>query len=296
MRHRLPLAWVAALAFLLGNGLVYAQSPTNNPVTLLQQSDAWVRRLREIYGEVVRLEEQAPADQTMMVDCIRSRVLKIKGLLELAEDTRKDIQLAVGATESKKAGEDVGDAKNSCARAEKLLLEARECAVSNAPLPATPDTNVTSNAKITPRSPWPAIKQRFVERSPKTCLRHVEFAAWLARAMDLKLEPHATPSDCANALAKLNVEPLGGWRPGQCVTVDDVYVACARAMNLKVKDPADPLSYGQALREEGLGVDTLLPERDPKQDPPFVLDSEGRAFLTSGYAAPLPSAKHLAPD
>jgi hypothetical protein len=50
-------------------------------------------------------------------------------------------------------------------------------------------------------------------------------------------------------LAKLAIEPLGGWHLGKCVTVDNVYVACARAMNLKVKDPEDPLSYGQALRD-----------------------------------------------
>ena len=98
------------------------------------------------------------------------------------------------------------------------------------------------------------------------------------------------------ALAKLAVEPLGGWQAGKCATVDNVYVACARAMRLKVKDQNDPLSYGEALREEGLGVDTLLPERDPKLDPPFVLDSEVRAFLTSGYAAPLPSARRVTPD
>jgi len=63
-----------------------------------------------------------------------------------------------------------------------------------------------------------------------------------------------------------------------------------------VKDPQDPLSYGQALREEGLGVGTLLPERDPQLDPPYVLDSEVRAFLTTGYAAPLPSSRRVAPD
>ena len=97
-------------------------------------------------------------------------------------------------------------------------------------------------------------------------------------------------------LAKLGVEPLGGWQPGKCTTADDVYVACARVMKLKVKDPQDPLSYAQALRDEGLGVDTLLPERDPKLDPPIVVDSEVREFLTTGYAAPLPSAKRVTPD
>src|SRR5208283_4272163 len=118
----------------------------------------------------------------------------------------------------------------------------------------------------------------------------------LAHAMNLKLDEKAIPDDCLKALAKLAVEPLNGWQPGKCTTVDDVYVACARAMNLKVKDPQDPLSYGQALREEGIGVDTLLPERDPQLDPPYVVDSEVRALLATGYAAPLPSARRVAPD
>ncbi len=135
-----------------------------------------------------------------------------------------------------------------------------------------------------------------MERTEQTCLHHEQFAFLLARAMNLKLDPHATPEDCSKMLANLAIEPLGGWHLGKCVTVDNVYVACARAMNLKVKTPEDPLSYGQALRDEGLGVDTLLPERDPKLDPPFVVDSEVRAFLTSGYAAPLPSAKRVSPD
>jgi len=165
----------------------------------------------------------------------------------------------------------------------------------DAPAVAT-NTNVTIDIKIPLRPQRPLVNRRFVERTAQTCLHHEQFAALLARVMDLELDPHATPEDCSKMLAKLAIEPLGGWRPGKCVTVDNVYVACARAMNLKVKDPENPLSYAQALRDEGLGVDTLLPERDPKLDPPFVLDSEVRAFLTSGYAAPLPSAKPIAPD
>jgi hypothetical protein len=225
-------------------------------------------------------------------------------LLDLTEEAQKDIQKAVRAAQSNKAADYLGSVKISCARAEKLLLEAEGCATSLAlkatPPPAAPlvatNAPVTIDVKITPRPPPPSVKRRFVERTVQTCLHHEQFAAQLARAMNLKLDPHTTPEDCSKMLAKLAIEPLGGWHLGKCVTVDNVYVACARAMNLKVKDPEDPLSYGQALRDEGLGVDTLLPVRDPKLDPPFVVDSEVRAFLTSGYAAPLPSAKRIAPD
>lgn len=304
MRQRLQWAGTVAFAILLASLTVRAESPTNNPATPLQQSDACLRRLREIYDEASRLEEKTPVEQAVLVDCVRSRVLKIKGLLELMEGTQKDIQLAVRAAESDKAADYFDSVKISCARAEKLLLEAEGCAsspaVKAAPAQEAPAvaTNATAMAdiKIPLRPPLPPVNRRFVERTPQTCLHHEQFAVLLARAMELKLDPHATPEDCSKMLAKLAIEPLGGWHLGRCVTVDNVYVACARAMNLKVKDPEDPLSYGQALRDEGLGVDTLLPERDPKLDPPFVVDSEVRAFLTSGYAAPLPSAKRVAPD
>jgi len=303
MRQRLQWTRVVALAILFGNRLTWAESPTNNPVAPLQQSDACVRRLHEIDDEVSRLEEKTPPDQAALVDCVRSLALKIKGLIELTEEAQKGIQKAAQAAESDKAMDYLGNVKISCARAEKLLLEAEGCATSlalqgappqEAPLVAT-NAPVTTDVRIT-RPPSATVNRRFVERSVQTCLHHEQFAALLARAMDLKVDPHATTEDCLKMLAKLAIEPLGGWHLGKCVIVDNVYVACARAMNLKVKNSEDPLSYGQALRDEGLAVDTLLPERDPKLDPPFVVDFEVRAFLTSGYAAPLPSAKRVAPD
>ena len=304
MRLRLQRTWVVALAILLAHSLARAESFTNDPATPLQQSDACLRRLHTIYDAAARLEEKTPTEQAALSDCVRSRVLKIKGLLNLSEGTQKDIQKAVRAGQSDKAADSLDGVKICCERAEKLLLEAEGCATSlalmTAPAKEAPTTAtnavVTIDTKIPLRPPPRSVNRRFVERTVRTCLHHEQFAALLARAMNLKLDPHATPEDCSKMLAKLTIEPLGGWRLGKCVTVDNVYVACARAMNLKVKDPEDPLSYGQALRDEGLGVDTLLPERDPKLDPPLVLDSEVRAFLTSGYAAPLPSAKRIAPD
>jgi hypothetical protein len=295
---------MVALAILFTHRPVRAESPANSPSMPVQQSDACARRLHEIYDEAARLEEKTPPEQAALADCVRSRALKIKGLLALMEETQKDIRQAVQAAQSDKTVDYVNSVKICCARAEKLLLEAEGCATSLALKAAPPPeaSLVATNApvlidvKITPRPPSPPVKRRFVERTMQTCLHHEQFAALLARTMNLKLDPQASPEDCSKMLAKLAIEPLGGWHLGKCVTVDNVYVACARAMNLKVKDPEDPLSYGQALRDEGLGVDTLLPERDPKLDPPFVVDSEVRAFLTSGYAAPLPSAKRIAPD
>ena len=303
MRQTLQLVSVIALAMVFGDRLA-AQSPTNDVAAVVREADTCVRRLQVIHGEAVKLGDIAPKEQTALIDCIRSRELKIKGLLELTESVRKDIQKALKADETEAIKGFASDVMTSCARAEKLLFEAEGCATSVA-LKAAPTNAVseaTTNAsglvkiKITPRARGPSAARRPVVRTDQTCLRHEQFAAMLAGAMDLKLVAPATPDEVIRALTRLAVEPLRGWQLGRCVTVDDVYVACARAMNLKVKDPQDPLSYGQALRDEGLGVDALLPERDLHLDPPYVLDSEVRAFLATGYAAPLPSAKRVTPD
>src|SRR6202043_4080243 len=101
MRQTLQWTWVVALTVLLGTRLARAESPTNSPVASasLQESDVCVHRLREIYDEASRLEEKTPPEQMALVDCVRSRVLKIKGLLELTEEAQKGIQKALRAAE-----------------------------------------------------------------------------------------------------------------------------------------------------------------------------------------------------
>jgi hypothetical protein len=292
-----------ALAVVLGHQLAHAQSSTNDIAATVKDADACVLRLQEIRDEAVKLEEAAPVDQVELVDCVHSHVLKIKGLLELTLGAQKDLHTALKLDEAGAADGYVSSVKLCCARAEKLLLEAEGCAIS-VTLKTPPPTNealagVTNNSvdiQITPRTAGLPPVRRIVVRTRETCLHQEQFAVMLGRAMDLKMTDKTAPDDYVKALSRLAVEPLHGWQLGKCVTVDDVYVACARAMNLKVKDPQDPLSYGQALREEGLGVDTLLPERDPQLDSPYVLDSEVRAFLTTGYAAPLPSSRRVSPD
>jgi hypothetical protein len=290
------------LGVVLGHQVAHAQLSTNDIAAAVKDADACVLRLQAIRDEAVKLEEVAPPDQVALVDCIHSRVLKIKGLVELTLGAQKNLYKAVKSDEAVAADGYASSVTLCCARAEKLLVEAEGCATS-VTLKTTPTneapagvTNSNVEIKITPRPAGLPSVRRTVVRTRETCLHQEQFAVMLGRAMDLKMTDQATPDDFMKRLAKLAVEPLHGWQFGKCVTVDDVYVACARAMNLKVKDPQDPLSYGQALRDEGLGVDTLLPERDPQLDPPYVLDAEVRALLTTGYAAPLPSSRRVSPD
>ena len=302
MRKLFHLAFVIVLAIVPDIRQALAQSSTNDPAAMLREAVACARRLHEIYDGATKLEEKTPPEQAALLDCVHSRVLKINGLLDMTENVLTNMQKAIKADETETIEQSRDDVKISCARAEKLFLEAQACSSSVAlkSLPPKAPPVAGSNApvaiKIVPRTTQPLPAVRPVERTDQTCLRQERFAVMLARAMELKVSEPATPAECIKALARIAVEPLGGWQPGKCVTVDNVYVACARAMNLKVKDPEDPLSYGQALRDEGLGVDTLLPTREPKIDPPYVLDSEVREFLMTGYAAPLPSAKRVSPD
>jgi len=297
------MACAVIFALALGGWRVAAQTATNDITVVMQEARACTERLRQIYGEAAKLEEITPIEQPELLDCIHSRMVKIKGLVEMADTADLEIRKAFKGNDAETVERDADNIELSCTRAEKLFLEAQGCSTSAPPKTTPPkttasvaDTNASAAIKITPRATGPAPPRRHVERNQQTCLRQEQFAVLLARAMELKLVEPATSDDCVKALTKMVVEPLGGWQPGKCTTVDDVYVACVRAMKLNVKDPQDPLSCAEALREEGLGVDTLLPERDPKLDPPYVLDSEVRAFLATGYAAPLPSSRRVAPD
>jgi hypothetical protein len=121
-------------------------------------------------------------------------------------------------------------------------------------------------------------------------------ANMLVAVMDLRLDADKSPNANTVALTKLAIEPLDGWQPNECLTLDDFCVAVARALNLKVEKPDDPASYAQALRDEGLPVDTVLPARPPEGPSLLLLESEARAFFLAGYAAPLPTSRRLMPD
>lgn len=302
MRRTRQLAGLMALMMVFGQRVADGQSVTNGITVMVRDADACVARLQVIRDEAVKLEEAVPVDQVELVDCIHSRVLKIKGLLELALGAQTGLHKEIRTDEAEAVEGYATNVKLCCERAEKLLVEAEGCATSvtlktpSSNEVAAASTNGELDIKITPRPAGLPPVRRTVVRTKETCLRQEQFAVMLGRAMDLKMTDKATPDDYVKALTRQAVEPLHGWQLGKCVTVDDVYVACARSMGLKVKDPQNPLSYGEALREEGLGVDTLLPERDPQLDPPYVLDSEVRALLTTGYAAPLPSSRRVSPD
>jgi hypothetical protein len=56
----------------------------------------------------------------------------------------------------------------------------------------------------------------------------------LTQAMELGEDVVTTRQPPAEALAKLAIEPLGGWHTNDCTSLDDLCVAVARMLNLKV--------------------------------------------------------------
>ena len=102
-------------------------------------------------------------------------------------------------------------------------------------------------------------------------------------------------SACIHQLERLGIAPLTAWDAQDCASLDDLAVVVAQALHLEVEGPDDPRSYLEALRKHGLPVDSLLPERPVKDDPPLLLPAEVRRFFAQGLAAPLPGSEPLQP-
>jgi hypothetical protein len=267
----------------------------------LKQSAVCIERIKQLLQTVADLEADAlSSNQLARAECIRNRHAKIVGLLDLSNESQSLLRgpRSDEVTEMDEAA--YSEILLACARAEKIAVEAEACSnvVSKRPkrhrdiVPA--EEKPIDNAD---RKDLRLIRQRKpMVRNEQTCLHQDRLASLLIAAMELRVAGSKSPNANTAALAKLAIEPLDGWQPNECATLDDLCVVVARALNLKVEKPDDPVSYAQALRDEGLPVDTLLPARIPNAPPPLLLESETRTFFLTGYAAPLPSSKRLLPD
>lgn len=267
----------------------------------LAKSAACVERMRELQDALGQMETAAVAsNETARAECIRERHTKVIGLLELSQ-TAHDRLRGIAADDITEQDEaEFAKILLACGRAEKTAAEAGHCTneaprkpkkrreADRADNPANPDASGKRDRLFRRRQP--------VERNERTCLRQEQLAALLATVMELGVDTGKSLDASSKELSKLAIEPLDGWQPNDCATLDDLCVAVARALNLKVEKPDDPVSYAQALRDEGLPVDTLLPARIPDGPPPLLLEPEVRAFFLTGYAAPLPTSRRLVPD
>ncbi len=267
---------------------------TNTPLhegnSDFKATQAGIKRLNSLVERTSQLESVATND-TVRLECITGKAVKIKGLLDLTQTAAARLPLLISENDERDIEIELGQISIACARAEKLAAEAEVCASGP---PAQPKNHPVTAETHAASSLMP-LKQSS-PRSEKNCIAQRELARLLALAMELQFDAKNSVDAYVVELSKFAIEPLGGWRADKCATLDDLCVAAARALNVKVESPADPVSYLQALRDDGLPVDTLLPPRIEGADPPLLLESEVRAFFTAGYAAPLSSSRPLNPD
>lgn len=285
--------FISAVLIALGLTFTAVGDETNAPA---QPAEADVDQLQALVDKVSQLEAGVTNDPARL-ECITDKLVKIKGLLDLAQSAAGRLPSLISEEDDR--GIEIARAEISIthARAEKLATEAEACTSEPPPKPkkhrAQSQTNAPAPAR--PKPAVPSLKQS-PRRSEKDCISQREMARLFAQAMELRFDTKKFADPDMDGLSKLAIEPLGGWHPDNCATLDDLCVAVARALNLKVESPTDPGSYWQALRDDGLPVDTLLPARVEGVDPPVLLEREVRAFFAAGYAVPLRSSQPLNPD
>jgi hypothetical protein len=290
MRSRRITRSLAAGLCLWGATALWAQ--TNQPPAALagalRDAEASRARMQKTMEQLAALESRAQVtNQEAQADCLRGRLVKLKGLLEVVSTAIDRLRVAENDREVETASLNV---QFSAVRAEKLRDEAMGC-LENTVAPS----REPSPAKVVPPKLLPKMQYRprpvSAARSPvvrdrNNCITQGRLACLFVQAMELNPGTKDTATACQNELSQRAIEPLDGWQSLQCATVDDVYVVAARVLNLRVANPADPLSYGQALRDAGLPVDALLPARVAGAAAPVLVEDEVRAFLKHGYAPP----------
>ena len=264
------------------------------------QATACIQLIQSVMERIAHLEEGA-SNQTARLACLTEKRVKIQGLLELTQSAAGRLPRLQDEDDTDQIEAESSKIALACARAEKLALEADNCSDGPAPKskrhrpdrPATQDVPPQTATQIVTAVQPPS----YPLRDEQACVHQDRVAVLLGQAMDLRLGGKKSTEAYTAELGKLAIEPLGGWQPQKCMSLDDFCVAVARALSLKVEAPDDPTSYCQALRDDGLPVDTLLPARgDANNPPPLLLESEVRSFFAQGYAAPFPTSRRLNPN
>ncbi|MEI6084151.1 MAG: hypothetical protein WCS70_07600 [Verrucomicrobiota bacterium] len=246
---------------------------------------------------IERLETLAEtfSNETVRAHCINDKLTKARSLDQLVHSLSASLEAHTEDEDQESVEHDRALIFAACARIDRLAEEAAACEDSATPkkrrhAPPVELAPVVPRPRVVRASAAPAAGQR----DATTCLKQVKFAAMLADVLGVEINGSAdAPS---RELAKRNIEPFGGWAGDECLTVDDLCVVVARALNLKVEAPDDPYSYVQAVRNDGLPVDSVLPRRRKESEPAVLLEAEVRIFLARGYAARMPSGRRLQPD
>lgn len=284
-------------------------APPVAPQSEVEKADECLKRIPELLNKIAQLEVTTAAipNQDARVECLRDKVNRLKSLGELTKSAHNQMAAALENQDTNQVDEIVARVLVACARANQLAVEAEACLkidpvkpkVSNnrIELPPKPaDVLPKPAVRATPLKPAKPPAQPTEPHDAVTCLTQEHLAWMIAQVMELSTDQNDTAAGRIAALTKLDIQPVKGWRPGQCATVDDLYVTAAQMMKLEPEQANDPLSCAQALRDQGIAVDALLPARPADGKSPLLLESQARAFFAAGYAAPLPTSRRTRHD
>jgi hypothetical protein len=252
----------------------------------LEESRRYLERLEGSYRVLQELADSAAANnESNRLECFQGRLDKVKGLVNLG---RLGVLAIEKSSESDTQRNGIEHRKIVIAadRADKLLAEAVvECRPMLAKQPekvVTEATNLPAIMRLITNVPSAVSQDVFRRdslRNERNCMRHGQLAQLLARVTGFLPESGEPLEETLARFEQMDVRPLGGWKPDDCATVDDVCVVAALARGLRVAMPDEPNSYWQSLRDDGLAVDTWLRQPNRKGPSPYVLEVEARSFF-----------------
>jgi hypothetical protein len=258
-----------------------AQSTNRSSPELLLEPAVCLERMQDRYQEVSRLQASLTNEPNALA-CVRAKLARIQGALDLAESGLRKLRVLQQATpeDEDRLDEERARIYLHFSRSERLALQAIDCLPPELRPDAIP-ANTPTAGLVTANAPL-ASGRRFPARPSSQCVSHGETARLLALAMELVIDAREESVACAE-LAQKGIEPPGGWQPAQCMTVDQFHIVAAKALGLKSEREDDPVSCARALRAAGLAVDSLLPPLGTDVPVP-LLEQELRAFLAVGCA------------
>ena len=266
--------------FLFLLAVLSARANSDNPSHCLVRLDQLVELVDEL--------GQSASNDTGRASCIGEQLSKIKGLASIAH-ALVDAQTShlTDASPTALQGNQTM-LLSACARAEKLAQAAADCHGTSNP---TPPASPTGSGTTSPAAP--PVPTRLPATRPvgdANCLSQIKLATLLVQALDVEINP--AHESILERLTKFGIEPLSGWHAEWCVTLGDFCVVIARTLDLKVTTQEDPVSYIDAVRNDGLPVDDLKARRPLD----ILYEPAVRAFLGRGYAAPFPSSRPRQPE
>jgi hypothetical protein len=273
---------------------VQASGSTNavEPVVAVTVSNC----LQHIDAMILRIEllHDANSNSTTRVRCIADKLTKARHVRELVQGLSASMEANQADVDAEGVANDAGLILAACSRIDKLVEDAIACKASAKPKGRRPTSMVGTSTNVVDPKVSPASGRLGVGgRDVTTCITQAKFAALLSAAMGI--ETGGAADGPSRELSRRAIEPLGGWNLGECLNVDDFCVVVARALNLRVEMPDDPYSYVQAVRHDGLPVDSVLPRRPRGVEPALLLEAEVRLFLARGYAVQFPSGRKANP-